>query len=104
MTYSEAKDEEYKKMLREYKRLLITCNEWEKLQTAFVNKYNILRNVDNALVDNYEKLLYERTEMVSECLEIIGLQKCKIEQLSEIIKSLAPSPDEIDKSSNNYVE
>lgn len=101
MTHTEVEDEEYKRIRREYKQLLVACNDWEKLFTEFVNKYNILHNVDNALVDEYEKLLCERTEIVAECLEIIALQKYKIEQLSEIIKSSELSSDEDDKSPNN---
>lgn len=104
MAYVEIEDEEYRRMLREHKQLLAECDEWEKLYSEFINEYNALKDMDDALMITCDKLLDERVDVVSKCLEIIGLQKRKIEHLSEIIKSSAPLSHEADKSSNDYAE
>lgn len=94
-------DKEYRRMLHEHEQLLAECDEWKQLYTKFISEYNALKDIDDLLMSEYDKLLDERVEVVSKCLEIISLQKRKIEHLSEIIKSSELSSDEDDKLSNN---
>lgn len=111
------KDREYRRMWDERKRLRIECDTWEKLYADLANRYYALVNECETLKE-YKKLLYEykeishgRKEIIEGYQEIvfgykkiISSQKCKIEQLSEIIKSSELSSDEVNKSPNNEAE
>lgn len=117
MNYREMKDREYRRMWDERKRLRIECDTWEKLYADLANRYYALLNECETLKE-YKKLLYEHKEISSERRKIIegyqeitsgyekiiSSQKRDIEQLSEIIKALTLSSDEIDKSQNNEAE